>query len=346
MIFLFRVDATPAMGTGHAMRCLALAEGLHDRGQSSHFLVAATTAAVERRLAAEGVAVSCIAPADDATGEVTCRIAAAIGAAAVIVDGYHFSAAWREGVRRGGPKVLSFHDHAGEGALSADIVINAAAEPGDPALRRLAPAAQWLLGGEYVLLRRELRQAMTEPLPPLAERGAILVTFGGSDPLALTLPVAQALCRAPGIAAPLDIVIGGSVADAGSLVAALDALGPGLRLHRDPPRLGALMRQAGLAISAAGGTMSELAALGVPSLVTIVADNQEPGARRAAAMGWAQALDGRPPDAASAIAAAARGLWSDAARREAMLRRARGVVDGKGVARVCDVLLSCLSREA
>jgi spore coat polysaccharide biosynthesis predicted glycosyltransferase SpsG len=105
------------------------------------------------------------------------------------------------------------------------------------------------------------------------------------------------------------------------------------------------MRRAGLAVSAAGGTTGELAAFGVPSLIVTVAENQEAGARQAAAAGWCRALDGRLSGAPAQIAAAARALWADLGARRAMADRARGLVDGQGVARVCRALIDAAARD-
>lgn len=345
MICLFRADATPSMGTGHVMRCLALAEGLRDRGHSCHFLVAEITPAMERRLRAEGVGLSRIEGVEDARAEATCRAAAEAGADLLIIDGYQFGAEWRRALRQLGRPVMSFCDHAPEGALFADVVLSSAGDPDDPALRRRAPPAEWLIGADYVLLRRELRRILAEPPVPLPQRRSLLLTFGGSDPAGLTLPVARALCARPLSGALLELIIGGSVADAPRLAAEIARLGAGVRVHVDPPRLGGLMRQAGLALSAAGGTLGELAAFGVPSLVAIVADNQEEGARRSAAAGWCRAVDARGGDAAKLLAKEARALWSDLPLRQGMAARASGLIDGRGVERVCAALERLASTE-
>ena len=47
---LIRADAGPELGTGHVMRCLAVAEALHDLGHTCHFLCAALPPALAQRL--------------------------------------------------------------------------------------------------------------------------------------------------------------------------------------------------------------------------------------------------------------------------------------------------------
>jgi UDP-2,4-diacetamido-2,4,6-trideoxy-beta-L-altropyranose hydrolase len=346
LAFLFRADATSAMGTGHVMRCLALAEGLHDLGHRCYFLLTDVTPALDRRLQGEGITVSRIRTATDDVGAgASCQYAKAIDACGIIVDGYQFDPAWRRHLHNLGKPVLSFYDHLGQSSLGADVIVNAACDTIDPKLQDAPSSALWLVGSPYVLLRRELRQALTTPPLPLVERRSILVTFGGSDPAQLTLPVAEALHVMLPAEVALDVVIGGSVAGVGELTKEVSQLGARVRVHVDPPCMGSLMGAAGLAISAAGTTAGELAALGVPSLITVVADNQLEGAQRAAAKGWCRMLDARLPGAPSRIAKEAQALWLDASARRSMSERSRDDIDGQGVARVCEALLSRAARE-
>ena len=96
-----------------------------------------------------------------------------------------------------------------------------------------------------------------------------------------------------------------------------------------------LMAAADLAICAGGSTMWELACMGVPFIPIVIADNQ----RQAAA---AMALDGYRAIERAAVErelpAIAAALAADAGRREALSRRGRQLVDGRGAERVCAAL--------
>ncbi|HVJ52129.1 MAG TPA: UDP-2,4-diacetamido-2,4,6-trideoxy-beta-L-altropyranose hydrolase [Aliidongia sp.] len=332
--FLFRADASPRMGIGHVMRCLAIAEGLADRGHRCHFACAELTEAAARRLDKEGITRHVL------DGEAAFAVLVrALDPAALILDGYHLTPAFRREAASLGRPVLTFQDHADATPLHAGLIVNPPGNGADPAGRAAAPDALWICGREAILLRRELRTALALAMLPIEARPSILVSFGGTDPAGLTLPVAAALTRRLG-PVKLEVVIGGGLVGAKALVGEIDALGSHISVHLDPFELGPLMRRSGLAVSAAGGTVGELAGLGVPSVIAVIAENQRLGAAAAAADGWCRAVD---PDAA-ALAEAAATLWRDPAGRAEMAIRARGLVDGRGVERVVEALLGICTK--
>ena len=107
-----------------------------------------------------------------------------------------------------------------------------------------------------------------------------------------------------------------------------------ITLHCDPPDLARLMRRAGLALSAGGGTSAELALLGTPLLMTIVADNQEINGANA----WCPVIDGRTPQAIDAMTVTCRALWRDLQKRQAIAEAGRRLFPGDGAARIAAAL--------
>ena len=107
---------------------------------------------------------------------------------------------------------------------------------------------------------------------------------------------------------------------------------PGLIVHRQVGFMARLMREADLAIGAGGTTTWERCRMGLPALVSILAENQEDivhavaaaGAQRT--LGWAHALG------LDDYAAAVRGL--DSAALRSMSGAGKRLVDGKGCERV------------
>jgi UDP-2,4-diacetamido-2,4,6-trideoxy-beta-L-altropyranose hydrolase len=314
---VLRADASVAIGTGHVMRCLTLAEEMIARGWAVTLFSAELPGPLEQRVAACGIAIS----SSDAF------FAAIATADAVILDSYALDVSYRARVHAAGRPVLTLDDGPTLPSLCADLVLNPSRAARAADYADTAPGATLLLGPRFALVRNEIRIAARQALDDAAERKRLLVLFGGSDPLQLTGSVAAALhARLP--EARITAVLGGA-ANAASLPGSVECL-------RDPPNLPALMADSGLAVSAAGGTLGELAVCGVPTVAAMVADNQ--GGAVATMPGWGVAIDARAADAVDALADAAEQLWRDPAARRRMGEAARRDVDGDGAIRVIDAL--------
>lgn len=334
-VILVRADATRAIGTGHAMRCLAVAEALGERGYRCRYAMVEAMPGILARLGDCGIETAALpGPASGAEDlAATLALARRQSAAAIILDGYHFAAAYRAGLRRSGLPILTWHDGPEPiAALHADLVVDTTPDRGPESYRPANPGARLLLGRSYIPIRSEIRRRIG------ADRrsdGTILVTFGGSDPLGLTAPVASALLNAAEVRLT---VVAGALADSSAAETLAARFPDRLRLEINAASMGELMAEARLAITAGGGTVAELAALGVPSVVVGVADNQQAPMRQAAAEGWCLTIDGRRADAVPRIAEAALALWRDVPRLDRLSRAARGLIDGRGAPRIAEAL--------
>lgn len=334
---LFRADADRHSGSGHLMRSMAIAEAAADQGLACRFAMRTCPDGLRDRLIQVGVAIDDLQPGNELAAFLS--LIDKISPQAVVIDGYHFDEEYRAAVHNA-VCVLAMDDLVGGHILHADLVVNAnpAARPGDYAGR--VDEARLLLGLEFAPLRKEFRDAAEGPSPALAERDRLLVTFGGSDPLGLSGPVVHRLLAAlpPGVT--LDLVLGGAHPDHDTLAAraAGDAL---FNLHVNSSDMAGLMASAGLAISAAGSTVLELAAMGVPAILAVTAENQEQMLRVQKELEWCDGLDGRESgaEAPARIADMAIGLWRDLEKRQKMAAKASKLVDGKGAERIVAALL-------
>ncbi|MBB6252244.1 UDP-2,4-diacetamido-2,4,6-trideoxy-beta-L-altropyranose hydrolase [Nitrospirillum iridis] len=349
---LIRADATASMGTGHVMRCLAVAESLAERGVTPLFAAVDLPPALARRLDAAGFALTMLegpAGGDEDEAGVAARIRRH-DARAIILDGYHFSDVYRAALANHGVPVMAFDDGPGSVPLHARLIVNAGAAVDGAAYRAANPDAVLALGPAYAPLRAEFRRARGLALPPLDQRRRLLLTFGGTDPAGLTLPCLKRLAPALPEGVGLDVAVGGSNPNTDCIRTA-GARFANTLVHVETPHMADLMRDAGLALSAAGGTLGELACLAVPTLLVVVADNQASSAGAVAASGKAQVIDARGADkaeAAARIVDAARALWTDAEARMTLSRRiGQGedgqMVDGQGAARIADMLMHLLA---
>jgi len=322
---VIRADASPSIGSGHVMRCLTLAEAL--KGARITFACAEITDSLAARVRAAG---HCLVRVDGPAGgpedlAATCRLAAP--ADCVVVDGYRFAETWRDGLRSAARRIAVLDDLA-DTRLWADVVVNPSPLAHTMPYDKVAPGARLLLGPAYSLISSRLLAHRTAPA---GADGTLVVSFGGSDPAGLTVPVVEELRRRlPD--APILAIIGGSVPGGEAVAEQVRALGA--QAERDVADMGRPLRGCRLAVSAAGSTLYEVMALGRPCLLVIVADNQEPGAEYAGRNGWAWCVDGRRAEAAALIGERAAALWNDGGELERLARVAGGLVDGEGAARV------------
>jgi UDP-2,4-diacetamido-2,4,6-trideoxy-beta-L-altropyranose hydrolase len=334
---ILRADGGPGIGGGHVMRCLALAQAWSETGGRAAFCAAVLAPSLQRRLVDEGF--GCIAVETDPGGtgdaEATVAVAKSLGARVIVVDGYQFAPAFHQRLHDAGLKLAALDDNGELGTDVDDVVINQNRHASPALYPQHRDLTRLLLGTEYALLRREFR---TWQGPPRVFPGAprqVLVTLGAADPHNVTAAVIASLGPALAAATEIVVVVGGSNPHADA-IAAHAARQSNCRTVPDPgvdmPRL---MAASDLAVCAGGSTMWEMACMGVPFIPIVIADNQ----RQAAA---AMAHDGYPAIAAADVArdlpAAVTALAADAGRREALSRRGRQLVDGRGAERVCAAL--------
>jgi UDP-2,4-diacetamido-2,4,6-trideoxy-beta-L-altropyranose hydrolase len=327
-ILTVRADAGADIGSGHVMRCLALAQAWRARGGEAVF-VATAPPALEQRLRDEGMQVVQAAgrhpdPSDWESFE------AALDETDgwVVLDGYHFDDAYERRVVGLGRPVCTIDDRA-ERTFAADVILNQ--NIGAETFRyRRAPSSRVLAGTRHVLLRSEfLALDPREAQPARARR--VLVTLGGGASMSAAATVVEAL---DGEDVELDLAIGPGAAGARGLLERLARDRANVSLHHaaDMP---ALMSGADLAVAAGGTTTWELAYLRVPTVLAPVAANQRENARRLASLGAAAEVDGSD---ASAHHRAIVPLLADRGARERLAETAHALVDGRGAERVLDVL--------
>ena len=341
---LVRADANARMGTGHAMRCLALAQAWQDVGGAASFLMGAGATGIEERLRAEDIDVvrSTAPPGSAADAAEAAHLARARDAVWVVLDGYHFDSRFQETLRRAGLRLLVIDDNGDSEHYHADYILNQNLHAREELYANRDPHTRLLLGTRYVLLRRELACGAAV-LPAIPERARkLLVTLGGADPENYTVRLLRALGML-GVA-DLDVVavIGTVNPNGEAVVAAARALGPRARVERGVTDMMRLYSWAEMAVAAGGTTCWELAFAGVPSLVGVLAANQTGVAESFAAAGAGQNL-GLLTDLSEAALAREIGLLlDDPARREAYARAGRRLVDGRGSARTARLLLECV----
>lgn len=336
-----RADASAEIGTGHVMRCLALAQAWSDAGGRATFLMAQSTPSIEARLAGENFKVVAIAarPGSNEDAELTNQCARKMAAEWLVVDGYPLDGPYQELVRNPGRKLLCVDDAGKNDRYIADIVLNQ--NPGVPeeSFADCRPGTQVLLGPSFCLLRREFT-LWREWQRKISSMGRnVLVTLGGSTSVEAGVRAMESVGRAKVGNLRAIFVVGGSSPDAEALESCAAKFSGKICLQRDVSNMAELMARADLAISAAGSTCWELCLLGLPSILLDVADNQVPIAiemeRRKCALYAGHGNTVSPNELANMI----ENLLASPEARKSMSRSCREMVDGLGAERAVSAML-------
>lgn len=343
-LLLLRADASPSIGAGHLMRSLALAQAWRRRGGSFAFATRGLPAALADRVATEGGSV--IALRDDTASHDAEQLGALVHehhARAVVIDGYSLTTAHHRAAREAGAKTLVIDDTGEHQRYECDLVLNQNLHAHERFYRDRAEHCRLLLGVRYTLLRQEYLRAGSEPKPIAPIAKTALLSFGGADPAKLGERAIDAMDKLESLEAVL--LIGAANPRRASLEARA-ATSRATRVLADVTDMPRWLRWADVAVVAAGSTVWELAFMGVPALVTPVADNQLGVAEGAARAGFAASMGHEQTLDAERIARAVDDLCRSQDARRTMSAAGRATIDGAGADRVVAALLNEQNRES
>jgi UDP-2,4-diacetamido-2,4,6-trideoxy-beta-L-altropyranose hydrolase len=354
MKVVFRADASQAIGTGHVMRCLALADAIVAGGVGRcAFVMRALAGHLGDYVAARGHHVTMLpappadqvpaTPADPHRAWLECSPAqdaaetiAAVGEGTdwLVVDHYALDAGW-EGQLRAHVGRIAVIDDLADRAHDCDLLLDQNLQGAPDRYAGLVPAGcDQLLGPRFALLRPEFGAIRRTPADVVeAAPPRVLVFLGGVDAPNATEPALAALAEARTLGLAADVVIGHGNRQ-GEALRQWCAAHSWITVHGGDTDLAALMAGATVAIGAGGTTAWERCALRLPSVLVQIADNQRPGClalSRAGAALFAGQVDHGLRDRLAAMLAT---LLHDAGLRAHIADRAGELVDGRGVARV------------
>ncbi len=339
MNLVIRSDANEKIGTGHLMRCLALAQAWKDTGGQVVFITACQSESLLQRLREEKFDVHVLNHPypDSSDWDYTKNILAAYPSAWVVLDGYHFNEVYQQRVKEAGHRLLVIDDIAHLKHYYADIVLNQNLHA--PQLHYpCEPYTRLLLGTRYVLLRREFLgwKDWKREVPEIARR--VLVTLGGADPENHTLKVIQALqdINVPSLEA--TAVIGPSNPHIKIAGKAIGDSPMSVKMAQNPDDMADVMKWADVAIAAGGVTTWELLCMGVPTLLLALANNQEFVGLSVSKAGAGLYLGHANAISRGDICAKLESVANNQALREDMSTKGQALVDGRSTSRVVNAI--------
>lgn len=361
MKVVFRADASLQMGSGHVMRSLTLADALKAKGAQCHFIGLAHAGHLMEVIRQRGHAVTAL-PAGKLSSATaiesvpqppqlphaawlgcdwqtdarqTGAVLASLQPDWLVIDHYALDQRWEEAVTPYFRKLLVIDDLA-DRPHRCDLLLdqNLGRQPQD--YTGLVPEqCQVLTGPRYALLRPEfaaLREySLKRRANPLLKQ--LLITMGGVDLPNATGRVLEALKVCP---LPADCRI----------TVVLGATAPGFAQVRELAEqmpwpsevlvnitdMAQRMADSDLAIGAAGSTSWERCCLGLPTLMVVLAENQQTGAQALEAAHAAR-LIGVVSDIALQLPLATRELI-DLECQMRMSLAASAITDGQGVDKI------------
>ncbi|MCU0594988.1 MAG: UDP-2,4-diacetamido-2,4,6-trideoxy-beta-L-altropyranose hydrolase [Desulfobacterota bacterium] len=341
-LMLIRADASATLGSGHVMRCLALAQAWRRGGGTIAFVSACESAAVREQILARGFPLHDWANAqgkenDPAFLRATLEPQRSESAVRpwVCLDGYHFDASHQRAFKEKGFGVLVIDDMGDRACTLPDILLNQNLHA-ETLSYSCGPGTTLLLGSRYALIREEFREwkDWERPMPEKADK--VLVTVGGGDSPEVLEKIVAAISRVHLLDLEVVVIAGSAAERLEAQVNSGERKKNRFRFLAGTSAMPQLMAWADVAVSAAGSTCWELCYMGLPSLVGILADNQEGIAQGlgdkgvALNLGWFHEVDEEE------IARSLVSVLTDEGRRKEMGRKGKDLIDGSGARRVCD----------
>ena len=343
----FRTDGNSHIATGHLVRCLSIADACFSLGMKVCFLVSDQ----ESKALLQSFDPACRFPVriletavyDDLEKELpeVLGMLNEAGQAEQIffLDSYYVTEHYLSAVRTAAKVAylddLQLFDYPADLLINYDVIPESRSASYQAAYQN---AARTLLGASYTPLRAQF----TDLQPYCRDRVSnILVTTGGSDPYHFCLRLIVAfrensflhLCQ-------LHVVVGRLNEDKDKLYKLADEL-PFLQLHENVSDMASLMASCDLAVSAAGTTLYELCAAGVPSMSFCLADNQLTAAKafdEAGAIPCAGDIRRSCDEVLGNVMNFVTYMSENSKKRKAALETMRQLVDGKGAMRIAKAL--------
>lgn len=334
-MFLIRVDGNPKIAAGHIMRCLSLADALQEQGGEITFITAESY--FQRLIQTRGYPCTVLGTAYDRMEEelsIFLPIIERERPELVILDSYFVTPQYMEAIRN--ISRLLYIDDLNAFDYPADAVVNYNIY--GPEL----PYPQnktYFLGPQYAPLRKEFQGLSQRNTKDRVEN--VLVSTGGTDQYHVALHCAEYLREhLPRENMIFHLVLGAMNQDAAELERIAEEL-PFIRLHRQITNMCSLMLQCDAAISAAGTTLYELCACGLPTVTYILADNQIQGAQMFQKAGLMPCAGDIREDACflERLFELLNSLADDFAQRQRIAEQMQGAVDGRGAARLAEAIL-------
>lgn len=283
-LVFFRADGNAQIASGHLVRCFSIASACRELGMEVRFLVSdeESESLIHNKLNADfPIIILKSAIYNQLEQELPELIEILIKAEKqnpiFFLDSYSVTENYLTQIRSFAKVVylddLQLFDYPVDLLINYDVIPDNSISSYHSAYRN---TGRLLLGAKYAPLRS---QFLYRKIPVRKKVSNILIATGGSDPCHFCINLITHLGRmafwdkAVSSGITLRLLVGYMNSDKESLVSFAESF-PALKLYENITDMASFMEECDIAISAAGTTLYELCALGLPTVSYAMADNQ------------------------------------------------------------------------
>jgi len=277
MNFCFRADASTYIGTGHIIRCLALADELNRRGDRIYFVCRKEKEDLIELIEKRGYKVFSLPKGinigidKEMTGTFLQRIPGVIDW--LIVDHYDIGISW-ESFQRDYVRNIMVIDDLANRKHDADVLLDQQHNTNKLRYDNIVPSdCIKLLGTEFAIIRPQFCKVRESLRDREGDIKRIFIFMGGSDSKNLTCLALNAIKRINFPEISIDIVIG-SLNQYHKDIERLANKIPNTSIHYNVENMAELMAASDLAVGSGGTTTWERCCVGLPTIMLTSAENQ------------------------------------------------------------------------
>lgn len=281
---IFRADGNSAVGLGHVMRNLSIADAFKKAGEQCCFLLADD--GLSDLINSRGYAARVLGTQFDHMDDEARRFQTVIHGKdirAIFVDSYYVTDYYLKTLHNfcnGNGIILVYVDDVLRFPYPCDVLINYniyASEADYQELYRGHGIPELILGTSYAPLRAEFQSLPNRIVRVDAKE--ILISTGGADFEHIGMELVKTIVRHGEWSGYRFHFVVGSMNEDKDRIESLVRKQENIKLHKNVGKMSVLMQSCDVAVSAAGSTIYELCLTQTPTITYILADNQIPGAK-------------------------------------------------------------------
>ena len=305
MLIVFRVDSSIKIGIGHTMRCLTLADEFKRRGATTLFIVRTLQGNIYKTILKRGHEYVLLSEPDktdklisdddvvhanwlevpwDIDAKETIKALGGRRPNWLVIDHYAIDCKWHKKLRSSVDDIFVIDDLA-DRVLDCDLLLDQTYMRNEDSYKNKVPVdCRMLLGSQFSVLKPEFSNIRPEAIKKRKKQKSInriLVAMGGMDPDNVTSKIIEGLALVEWKNLPyIDVVLNSNAPHLNDINKLARKHPLKITTSTDVDDMEERIIDADLAFGAGGTTSWERCCLGLPTIMTVNADNQKETARQ------------------------------------------------------------------